>query len=324
MKLDSEKNLRLLRNCIIIELIESAVNKTYKEDLYQTYANLFELCKKGDFDTVRSQIYSQNGVLTNFSKYILETPEQEISQNYRNLAEHILNMEQFEIAKQGFDITNTSYTQNFEELEDEPEKNHFSNHSTEVMQKSLNELKELFYQHSPHTMSVQQFKSFCERFKTLTYTLGKNKFQQYFDTKAQTIQEMQISYNTANNQKTIYTMDFTLSDSSFQESHLTLQTPASNSGFAQTYFQNLCYSYLEADKYTKLDENSLNSHIISSKMNDFKECYNKLNEMVTNCKITISGNSIFYSSESEIEPTEQALEACNNEPEINLDTEFQI
>ena len=46
---------------------------------------------------------------------------------------------------------------------------------------------------------------------------------------------------------------------------------------------------------------------------------------VTFVKITIAGNSIFYSSESEIEPSELDLDvACNSEPSIPSDKEIEI
>ena len=50
-------------------------------------------------------------------------------------------------------------------------------------------------------------------------------------------------------------------------------------------------------------------------MATFRDSYKKLEEMATKCKITISNHSIFYSSESAIEPTELNLEACNGNVE---------
>ena len=123
------------------------------------------------------------------------------------------------------------------------------------MQTSLENLHMLIKKANPKSMSTSQFKDFSNQFRNLTYTLGRQKFQQYFDTKNQTIQNMQISYNANQNKKSTYQTDFTLLDSASQESHITLEEAASTSGFTSTYYQNLCYAYLEANKYSNINEN---------------------------------------------------------------------
>ena len=61
-------------------------------------------------------------------------------------------------------------------------------------------------------------------------------------------------------------------------------------GYISTYFQNLCYSHLEAQKYSTKSEDLLDSSIITAKMNSFEECYRKLKDM-TKYKLNILHNN---------------------------------
>jgi len=120
---------------------------------------------------------------------------------------------------------------------------------------------------------------------------------------------MQITYIAEPDQKPIYKTTINLSNGDEQS----IEGPASTSGFTANYYQNLCYSYLESNKFANINEDLLNSEIILEKMSTFKDCYTKLEQLMQKCKITIANNSIFYSSESEIEPEkEEILEACDS------------
>lgn len=128
---------------------------------------------------------------------------------------------------------------------------------------------------------------------------------------------MQIAYDTSNSSKPAYTADFSLWDNNTsRRTHLSISEPTSKS----TYFQNLCYSYLAANTYANMDECLLSTEIISDEMNDFRSCYQKLDEMMKRCEITITDNIPFYYTISEVEPSELDLQACHNE----LDTELEI
>lgn len=270
-----------------------------------------------------------------FSQNVRTLSSKDFSQEYIDLIKTLMEEnevysdEKFDELKKAFykgneDLNPDNNKTSLENYEEEPEQENVSNYLTDDMKISLDKLNQLTRQ-NPKTISASDFKKLSAQFSDITLALGISKFQQSFDEQGKTIEDMNISYDTTQNEKSVYKADFTLSDSSSKESHLTITEPASTTGFSSTYFQNLCYSYLEANKYANIDESLLDSTIISSKMSDFREGYKKLDEMMTKCKITIAGKSIFYSSESEIEPSELDLDvACNSEPSIPSDKEIEI
>lgn len=333
MNLDSTQDIILLRNCIVIKINKLKLDMTNPNiDFLATktaldnYTKLLEHLNNSDSENVINILHNsiQTEDFSQFSKHILSTPSKEIAQEYIDLTEELMknnnsySEEKFKELKTAFYKGNEHLNPDnkiLDEYEEEPESNQFSTHLTEDMKISLDTLNKLIKQNHSKSMSPTQFKNFVSQFKDIVKLLGISKFQQYFNEKNQTITDMNIFYDTDEYSRTVYKTDFTLADRTSQESHVTLQEPASKSGFISNYYQNLCYSYLEADKYSKIDENALSADTISDKMNTFKECYKKLEEMMSKCKITISNNSLFYLSESEIEPTEldYDLTACNNE-----------
>lgn len=317
MKLNTLEDLTLFRNCTILKIIELQSQNSDPE-LINKYSELLELSKSGDIENVREKLNSLIDEVSDFCKsFSDDTPVRDIAKNYKSLAKKILSQEQYEKIEDSFlpyssDLNNQTY-------EEEPEEQISSDYSTAYMKRFLQKLHHLVHAHNPKTMSVSNFKNFATQFRDITLALGISKFQQYFDTQNKTIKDMKISFAVTPSQRPVYQTDFILSDSNSQQSHLSLEEPASTSGFSSTYYQNLCYSYLEANKYALIDENSLDPNIIPEKIATFRECYKKLDEMMKKSKITISNRSIIYSSESNIEPTELNLEACISNQSHNHD-----
>lgn len=331
MNLSLSKDKILLKNCIVVKLQQLKLAKETPaiKDEISYYENIYEILKADDTETLMLTLKDPTfkEAYRSFNEHILSTPAKDIAQEYIDLTKSFIlkncvyDEEKFKQLKAAFYKGNEDLlSKTPEEYEEEPEQNHSSNHLTKAMETSLNQLKNLMRQ-NPKTMSGSQFRNLAGQFRDLTLDLGKRKFQQYFDKNGQTIIEngMQISYDTSNPLKPTYTADFTLLDNATsQQTHLNIAEPTSKS----TYFQNLCYSYLEADTYANIDESLLDTDIISGKMNDFRNCYEKLDEMMKRCEITITDNIPFYYTISEVEPSELDLQACNSDLEI--DTELEI
>lgn len=337
MDLYSPKDKILLKNCIVIKLkyLELAAGKTNEnvpetENEISYYSNIYEILKSDNTEllisTIKDSIDKQ--LFVEFNKNILTKPAKDLAEEHVNLTKNLMkennvfSEEKFEELKKAFYKENEYLIpeKKSDEYEEEPEIIN-TNHLTNDMQNCLDNLNHLIRRFNPKTMSISDFKQFAEQLKNLTFDLGKQKFQQYFDTQNQTIKDMKISYSTTKMQKPVFKTDFTLLDSDSGQSNLIIEESASNSGFTSTYYQNLCYTYLEANKYSFIDDDLLDTNMIYNTTHNFKECCKKLEDMATKCKITISNNSIFYSSESEIEPSELNLEACNSK---SNDTEHEI
>lgn len=69
--------------------------------------------------------------------------------------------------------------------------------------------------------------------------------------KHQKITNMQIHYAKDANSNLTYQTDFDLIDFQKQESHLTLSEPVNKSTNVTSYYQNLCFSYLSAKKFSR-------------------------------------------------------------------------
>lgn len=328
MNLDSMQDIILLRNCLVVKIKDLKLNmyspnvdlQTQKKTL-ACYETLLEQLNHNATEQVNILLKSSD--LVEFSQHIFSTPAKEIAKEYMDLTKqmlikhHAYSEEKFEALTEAFfknnETLNPTYIPPKESLEtDEP-----SPHLTKDMQINLQHLKKLIRQNPKH-MSSSDFKNFSSQFRDLAKNLGIQKFQQYFSTIGQTILDMKISTNIHDESfKPIYQTDFTLStkDSSDTQ-HFTYQEPAPQSDFTTTYYQNLCYFYIESNKCANTNEILLSPDVIANKMRIFTKCYEKLAEMLTKCKITFSHHSLFYSSESDLKPSDLNLQACNSIPEI--------
>lgn len=314
MNLDSIQNITLLKNCIVVkiqqlnlQIQESKEHSPKEQKTLESYKQFLELLKNSDGSSIQEllnhPVYSED--LAEFSKHILSTPAASIAEEYidytkQMLMEHnVYSEDKFQELVTAFYKGNETLNPDYQ-IQEEPED---SVHLTETMKASLEKLHRLVKQ-NPKTMTPEQFQDLSGQFRDITKSLGINKFQQHFSEQGQTITNMEISKDVNDAYSPVYRIDFTLLDSNSKESHFSLQEPASQSGFIANYYQNLCYTYLESDKCSKMNKVLLTPPTILNKMKTFKECYSKLDAMMSNCKITISpNNTIIYSSESEIEPS---------------------
>lgn len=345
MNLNSSKDKILLKNCIVLKLKElniklsNQINHSISsseiadtENSISYYTNLYEILKSDDSETLIATLDNSldDDKFGTFSKSVRSLSAKDFSQEYIDLIKTLMEEnqvysdEKFDELKKAFykgneDLNPDNNKTSLETYEEEPEQKNMPNYLTDDMKISLDKLNKLTKQNST-TMSASDFKKLSAQFRDITLVLGISKFQQSFDEQGKTIEDMNISYDTTQNEKSVYKADLKFSDSSSKESNLTITEPASTTGFSSTYFQNLCHSYLEANKYANIDESLLDSTIISSKMSNFRKSYEKLDEMMTKCKFTISNHYIIPSSESNIGPSELELDvACNSEPEISSD-----
>ena len=131
------------------------------------------------------------------------------------------------------------------------------------------------------------------------------KLQQALDETEQSIMDMHISYEKLENSKSMYKIRLTLLDTASQTSYKTLTEKATTSGFISTYVQNLCYSYLEAKKYSLAEETLLDSNIITKQMDIFSDCYQKLKDMAKYKLNILSNDTIGVSSTATDEPSKE-------------------
>lgn len=302
MDLHSPQDKTLLKNCIVVKLQQ--LKLTQKEptleniDEISYYENLYQVLKDDDTDILLS-ILNDTEKYNAFNQHILLASAKDIANDYLDLTKSLLlennvySDENFEKLKKAFlngneNLSSSDKTKNLNELEEEPE---ISTYVTKEMQELLDKLSELFKENHPKSMSGADFKNFTSRFKDLTKKLGICALQSNFDGAKQTIQDMQIFYEQPTELAPVYKVDLTLCDNTTQKlSHSTLTERANASGYISTYFQSLCYSILEAQKYSTKSEDLLDSSIITNKMNSFAECYRKLKDM-TKCKLNILPNN---------------------------------
>lgn len=307
MDLNSLENIRLLRNCIAIEIrkIKAGENSESLEmqNKINNYSNLFHLLIKED---PKSVLQIQTGDLKKFSEYMLSTPPEEIFEKYINIVKQSMLESNTTYDEEKFNEFKDAMYSDFEGNKQEqmhPDQNTGENlTSTNIM----NDLKKLFETHKSRSMSAAQFRDFSAQFKTLVRIFGKNKFQQYYEAFGQTVTDMQLSYDTTNHSKKAYQTTLTLSDKTGMTSRCTFNEPAPASLELAKPYQNLCYSYLEADKYSAIDTSLLDQTSIRKQMDTFTKCYKNLKEMAP-LIIHIRDNKIIISGKShcEVEKTPQ-------------------
>lgn len=299
MDLNSRETIKLLRDCIAIELrrMEGMPHSKSPEMLnkIQLYKTLFhDVLKVENAEIILQK--NQTGDLAEFSKYMLSTPPKDILEKYTNLTKQSMldsgtyTDEKFNHFKNAFyaELKGTTYLQ-------EPEEE-TSIYLTPDMEENLNTLNELFHTNQPHTMSPEKFKTFSKQFRDIVKHLGKSKFQQYFDTKHQTVSDMQISYEPSEEAQKVYQINLSLLDEKEQETQRIFKEQIPAFPELATYFQNLCYAYLEADTYS--NETLPDTVSIKKQMNTFSKCYQKLEQML-NLKMNISSdNTIIFSYET--------------------------
>lgn len=310
MDLHSPQDRILLKNCIVVKIkqLHLAMHKpnadfSSAKKAIDYYSKLKELLESDNTEnliaTLNTSIDSADYL--NFNQYILSTPAKDIASDYLDLTKSLLlengvyTDENFKKLKNAFlngneNLSSSEKTRNLNDLEEEHEPE-TSAYVTKEIQEILDKLKEIFAKNHPKTMSGTDFKNFASQFKDLTKKLGICALQPNFDKTNQTLQDMQIFYEKTAELTPLYKVDLTLCDNtSHKLSHMTLTERANVSGYISTYFQNLCYSYLEAQKYATKSEEFLNdSSIIINKMNSFAECHTKLKDM-TKCKLNILPN----------------------------------
>ncbi len=310
MDLHSPQDRILLKNCIVVKIKQLHLDMhkpnadfSSAKKAIDYYSKLKELLETDNTETLIATLNNSidSSDYVNFNQYIFSTPSKDIANDYLDLTKSLLlengvySDENFEKLKKAFlngneNLTPSDKTKNLNELEEEQEPELSTNISKE-MQELLDKLSELFRENPPKNMSGVDFKNFASQFKDLTKNLGICALQPNFDGAKQTIQDMQIFYEKPADFAPVYKVDLTLCDNiSHKLSHTTLTERANASGYISTYFQSLCYSIIESQKYSTKSEDLLDSNIIISKMSSFAECYKKLKDM-TKYKLNILPNN---------------------------------
>ncbi len=318
MDLNSLENIRLLRNCIAIE-IQKIQDSDHSESLemqnkINNYTNLFHLLIRADAKNV---LQSQIGDLAKLGAYMLSTPPEEILKKYENIVKQsMLDTNTYDEKK--FNRFKDAFYADFKESKKEQQQScpNIDGNLTSTM----NDFQKLFKNQKSCNMSPSQFRDFSAQFKNLVSTFGKDKFQQYFKPFGQTVTDMQISYDTTNYSKKTYQTTLTLSDTTGMTSRCAFKETAPASLDLAKPYQSLCFSYLEADKCSAIDTSLLDQNSIKKQMDIFSQCYKNLKDMVP-LIINIRDNRIIISRESdcEIEKTPQ-----ENTSAHDLTEEFAI
>ena len=194
MDLNSLENIRLLRNCIAIE-IQKIQDSDHSESLemqnkINNYTNLFHLLIRADAKNV---LQSQIGDLAKLGAYMLSTPPEEILKKYENIVKQsMLDTNTYDEKK--FNRFKDAFYADFKESKKEQQQScpNIDGNLTSTM----NDFQKLFKNQKSCNMSPSQFRDFSAQFKNLVSTFGKDKFQQYFKPFGQTVTDMQISYDT--------------------------------------------------------------------------------------------------------------------------------
>ena len=247
MDLHSPQDRILLKNCIVVKI------KQLHLDMHKPNADFsatkkaidyyFKLKELLESDNTENLIATLNTSIDstdylNFNQYILSTPAKDIANDYLDLTKSLLlengvySDENFEKLKSAFltgneNLNPSQKTNNLDELEEEPET---SSHATPETQELLDKFTELFKRNHPKNMSSVDFKNFASQLKDLTKKLGISALQPNFDKTNQTIQDMQIFYETPADSGPVYKVDLTLCDDiSNKLSHTTLTERANAS-----------------------------------------------------------------------------------------------
>ena len=330
MDLTTQQDKILLKNCILVKIrqLELELDKLKKkstlldtsniENEISLYENLYQLLKADDTVGLQATLnhYKNTDSIRQFSIEVLsnESPK-EFAEKYVNLTKDLMHEynvysdDDFESLKKAFyQGTNIKYSDTSKDVKDlEEEPNHESNfvHSTPEEEEILTELSHLVKQAKTQHLTADEFKQLSAQFRDFTKLLGINKFQHFFDDKNKTVSDMDISYDTTTHKRPYYSTNLEITDNNGNITEINISEPASNSGFSSTYYQNLCYAYLEADKFANIDTGIIDSDIIASKATTFDNCYRKLEEMVLKCNMKIKDGRIFYHAKSSFEPSDE-------------------
>lgn len=318
MDVNSPENAKLLRNCIAIicHMLEGRSDSKSPEiqNKIQNYLKLSQLLTS---ENAEALLKKQTENLTDFSTYMLSTPVKDILKKYTDLTKQsMLASDSYDEEK--FNRFKKNFYAGFEKYLDSPKGQEPipSQYCTSSMKTDLQTLDYLFQANKAPFMSLPQLKDFSAQFRDAVKSLGQHKFQQHFDTVGKTIVNMQISSEQSKNSQAIYSVDLSLldgqnqlSEASFRESEPAFQSFA-------TDFQNLCYAYIEGDKFANLslEENpSTNdySSVIKQQMQIFQECYKKLEKM-SHLKLNISPQGkVIFSASTHYTPERETDIACD-------------
>lgn len=344
MDLYSPQNRILLKNCIIVKLkhlniklnqLENDSASSEKisnmEDMISYYANLYEILKVNDTQRLLATIHDtiQEENLADFNESVIKNSPSDIAQEYIDLTKSLMeendvySTEKFEELERAFYKGNEHLlkTVDYETLEEEPvlEQSQTTNYLTNEMKTSLHNLQELLEQNkNSNTMTPFGFKNFSLQLREFVKDLAKYKLEQAYEKKIQE-DSLEIEYDNKTARPT-YRIHLSLAESPTQVENLTV--PASTSGFISTSFQNLCYTYLEAKKYSTTNETLLDSSIIATKMSAFRDSCNLLTETMSKFCFSISNGHIFQKGYSNFTPEEKDI-ACDS-PTSNDENEIDI
>lgn len=326
MDLNSIENQKLLRNCLAVkikilqqDLDKSNIDSVSKQKELNYYTQIYQNFIMGNFEAVVYMLES-----TPDGKHILLTSPKDLACEYIDLVKNIMensSPEKFEKFKQAFLEGNESLNANHQtyEYEEEPEENSISDYLTEDMKNYLHKLEKLV---SHKILTPSQFRNFATQFRDITKILAHSKFQQSFDKLGKTITQMDILYEKNETNIPIYKTNFTLLNANSYEEYLTLSEPAPQSGFISTYYQSICYSYLEADKCSKKNDFSLDANTISNQMTIFKKCYTNLTDM-SKCEFKIVNGKIIPLDHRNYEPSLE-INITETEQSYNSQSEKDI
>ncbi len=316
MDVNSPENARLLRNCMAIEYHRlkgrSDCETPEIKSKIQNYLRLYQILTAENAEIL---LQTQTDNLADFSHYMLSTPPKDILKKYTDLTKQsMIDSNCYDKAK--FQTFKNNFYADFEkDSEKAPEAKH-SQYCTSNMKTDLQTLDYLFQANKASFMSLEQLRDFSGQFRDAVKNLGQHKFQQHYDTVGKKIMDMQISSEQQKKSQATYIVDLSLLDGQNQLSKETFQDTAPAFQSFATDFQNLCYAYLEGDKFANLplEENpSTNdySSVIKEQMKIFQECYQKL-EKTAHLKLNISPQGkVIFSAETSYESERETDIACD-------------
>ena len=290
MDLYSAKDKILLKNCILVKLQQLQLEKNKENtdhssiaDEINYYKKFLEILINDNTDLLISVLNNsnQNQKYLDFCNHILNTPAKDLANENIDLIKSLMIENNVYTDKKFEDLIQAFYkgnedmitTSSYSSLEEEPENIKNINYLNDDINKCLSDFEVLFNNSKSHSMNSDQFKEFSKKFKELTKNLCYLKLKQYYDEHNKKIKNMDIK-NNIRNKKPIYEIILTLEDEHQNQFTKEISGRAYNTGFPNTYYQSLCYSYLEAEKYSNLDTTLIDKNIIETKMASFKKCYN--------------------------------------------------
>lgn len=309
MDLTSKKDILLLRNCVSLHLRDLTL-EPYK-------LNNEKISEIEKYKLLLSYLNEQK---IDEAQNILNNLDDKNFSNFEHISSRVLSTNVLETLKKHLQDLQIYSESDFEKIKTVFYKGNEDLLESENMDYNdcLKQLENLINRNNPKRMTSTQFIEFSESFKKLSKLFGISKFEEYFDTKNQKIVDMEISNDTPSIYKTL----FSLKDEKNNLSDFIIEEPASSTKFISNYYQNLCYSYLEADKCSKMNEKQITTAFICEKMNDFNECFLKLKDM-SKYKIEIFGNNMIrFTSETSIEPIPESIKGDDFEQEDDFNIEI--